>query len=53
MPLIKLLYHPVRITSEANILMDFIQNYKTRKSILGICLGHQALGVFWASLAKY
>ena len=35
------------LPQEANMLMDFIRNYKTRKSILGICLGHQALGVFF------
>lgn len=35
------------LPQEANMLMDFIRNFKTKKSILGICLGHQALGVFF------
>lgn len=32
------------IPVEAGILMDLIKKYGTTKSILGVCLGHQALG---------
>ena len=39
------------IPSEAGILLPLIKNYAARKSILGVCLGHQAIGeVFGAEL---
>ena len=39
------------IPSEAGLLMDVIREYAGRKPILGVCLGHQAIGeVFSARL---
>jgi anthranilate synthase component 2 len=39
------------IPEEAGILKDIIQRYAPTKSILGVCLGHQAIGeVFGAKL---
>ena len=39
------------IPEEAGILMDLIKMYAPSKSILGVCLGHQAIGqVFGAEL---
>ena len=32
------------IPSEAGLLLDVISTYKGRKPILGVCLGHQAIG---------
>ena len=32
------------IPSEAGLLLDVIHTYAGRKSILGVCLGHQAIG---------
>lgn len=39
------------IPEEAGILLDVIKTYASTKSILGVCLGHQAIGqVFGAEL---
>ena len=39
------------IPCEAGLLMDVIRHYANRKAILGVCLGHQAIGeVFGARL---
>ena len=41
------------IPSEAGLLLEVIRTYAGRKPILGVCLGHQAIGeVFGASLEK-
>jgi len=41
------------IPSEAGQLLDVIRTYAGRKSILGVCLGHQAIGeVFGARLTN-
>lgn len=39
------------IPSEAGIMLDIIKKYGPKKSILGVCLGHQGIGeVYGASL---
>lgn len=41
------------IPSEAGLLLDVIKTYAGRKSMLGVCLGHQAIGeVFGAKLTN-
>ncbi|HEY9551028.1 MAG TPA: aminodeoxychorismate/anthranilate synthase component II [Prevotella sp.] len=41
------------IPSEAGLLSDVIRRYANQKSILGVCLGHQAIGeVFGAKLVN-
>lgn len=41
------------IPSEASLLLEVIKTYASRKSILGICLGHQAIGeVFGGRLVR-
>lgn len=41
------------LPSERSLLIPLIKNFSSQKSILGICLGHQAIGqVFGANLLK-
>ena len=41
------------IPSEAGLLMDVIRKYAGRKPMLGVCLGHQAIGeAFGAKLTN-
>jgi len=41
------------IPSEAGMLMEIVRHYASTKSILGVCLGHQAIGeVFGAQLVN-
>ena len=37
------------IPEEAGIMMDLLKEYKTTKSIFGVCLGHQAIGEAFGS----
>ncbi|MGR3811021.1 anthranilate synthase component II [Jiulongibacter sp. NS-SX5] len=37
------------IPEEAGIMMDLLKEYKTSKSIFGVCLGHQAIGEAFGS----
>ncbi|TAF66442.1 MAG: aminodeoxychorismate/anthranilate synthase component II [Cytophagales bacterium] len=40
------------IPSEAGLLLEIVKHYSAQKSILGVCLGHQAIGeVFGSPLA--
>ena len=40
------------LPKEAGVMMDLIEKYYTQKDILGICLGHQAIGEFFGSKLK-
>ena len=40
------------IPSEAGMLMDVIKEYAATKSILGVCLGHQAIGEVFGGTLK-
>ena len=41
------------IPSEAGIMMDLLKEYKSTKKILGVCLGHQAIGeAFGATVSR-
>ncbi len=41
------------IPEEAGLLLDIIREYASKKSMLGVCLGHQAIGeVFGAKLTN-
>ena len=40
------------IPSEAGDLMKVIQKYYLKKSVLGVCLGHQAIGEFFGCKLK-
>ncbi len=40
------------VPSEAGLLLDVIKSYADRKPILGVCLGHQAIGEFFGANLK-
>ena len=40
------------IPSEAGLLLEVLRNYSASKSILGVCLGHQAIGEAFGSELK-
>ena len=40
------------IPSEAGLLLDVIREYAASKSILGVCLGHQAIGEVFGGTLK-
>lgn len=35
------------VPAEAGLMMDVLKEYASQKSILGVCLGHQAIGSFY------
>ncbi len=37
------------LPSEAGLLMEVVAKYASKKSILGVCLGHQAIGEFFGA----
>jgi anthranilate synthase component II len=38
------------LPADAGILMQLLERYKSRKSILGVCLGHQAIALVFGGL---
>ena len=40
------------IPEEAPVMNEILQEYQHRKSILGVCLGHQAIGCFYGAKLK-
>lgn len=38
--------------SDDKILFEIIEKFKDTKSILGVCLGHQAIGMFFGAKLK-
>ena len=40
------------IPEEAGLLLPIIKRYAPTKSILGVCLGHQAIGEAWCTTGK-
>lgn len=37
------------IPSDAGLMLDLIKDYSAKKSILGVCLGHQAIGSYFGA----